>query len=157
MSILFFKPGLHRCDKNSCEKNKNLPSLIGLDQSGFLRGRFIGQNITTVFDIIHFTEIEYIPAIFIYLFMDLEKTFDKMEPSFIHKCLEIIIFIFCKENGLKYTDIVSCVTNNGFHSDYFKLSKGVRQGCPLSPYLFLICAEFQTEDVRQNNKIRVST
>ena len=42
---------------------------------------------------------------------------------------------------LFYTDISSCVQNNGWTSDFFSLSRGVRQGCPLSPYLFTLCAE----------------
>ena len=131
-----------------------LPSLIDLDQSGFLKGRFIGQNITTVFDIIHFAETENIPAILVSV--DFEKAFDKLEWSFIHKCLEKYNFPpFIRQwVEILYTNIVSCVTNNGWHSDYFKLSRGVRQGCPLSPYLFIICAEFLAEDICQNNKIQ---
>ena len=35
-----------------------------------------------------------------------------------------------------YTDISSCVTNNGFASPFFNLNRGVRQGCPLSGLLF---------------------
>ena len=130
-----------------------LHNLIDADQSGFLKGRYIGQNITTVFDIMHFAESENIPAILVSV--DFEKAFDKLDWSFIHKCLENYNFPPFIRQWVKilYTDIVSCVTNNGWHSNYFRLSRGVRQGCPLSPYVFILCAEFLATDIRQNNKI----
>ena len=43
---------------------------------------------------------------------------------------------------------------DGTQTTSIKLSRGVQQGCPLSPYLFIICAEFLAEDIRQNNKIQ---
>ena len=52
-----------------------------------------------------------------------------------------------------YTDIESCVINNGFTSPVFSLQRGVRQGCPLSPYLFLIGAEILGIMLRQSNQI----
>ena len=52
-----------------------------------------------------------------------------------------------------YTDIKSCVTNNGWSSEYFHLERGVRQGCPLSPYMFILCIEILAQQVRNNTKI----
>ena len=59
---------------------------IDADRSGFLKGRYIGQNITTVFDIMHFVDSEYIPSILVSV--DLEKALDELDWSYIHKCLE---------------------------------------------------------------------
>ena len=47
----------------------------------------------------------------------------------------------------------SCVTNNGHLSSFFKLSRGIRQGCPISALLFLLVAEVAAVLIRQSNDI----
>ena len=53
-----------------------------------------------------------------------------------------------------YNNSQSCVIQNGFLSDSFKLERGCRQGDPLSPYIFIICAEFLANLVRNANDIK---
>ena len=55
---------------------------------------------------------------------------------------------------LFYSNISSCILNNGWSSEFFSLSRGVRQGCPLSPYLFILCAEVLANAVRKDENIR---
>ena len=52
-----------------------------------------------------------------------------------------------------YTDIFSCVINNGFSSDWFKLLRGMRQGCALSCYLFMLCVEIMECMIREDKNI----
>ena len=40
--------------------------------------------------------------------------------------------------SILYNDIESGVMNGGYMTNYFKVSRGVRQGCTLSPFLFVL-------------------
>ena len=47
----------------------------------------------------------------------------------------------------------SIVSQNGFFSDQIKLERGCRQGDPVSPYIFVICAEILGMAIRENKRI----
>ena len=64
---------------------KVLPKLVHSDQTGLINGRYIGQNIRPLHDIMEYTDSKKLPAIF--LFVDFEKAFDTIEWSFISKTL----------------------------------------------------------------------
>ena len=53
-----------------------------------------------------------------------------------------------------YTNIESCVKVNGYTSIYFNLSRGIRQGCPISTLLFVLVAETLAEAVREESEIK---
>ena len=117
-----------------------LHMLINEDQSGFIKGRFIGQNIRLVQDILDITDEQNIPGIMLQL--DFEKAFDSIEWNFIWKTLEKFNFWenFINVIKLCYNNIESTVINNGFLCGWFQLERGMRQGCPLSGFVFLFAA-----------------
>ena len=86
--------------------SKVLPKLIDEDQTGYVNGRYIGQSIRLIQDIMIMTEVEETPGM-----------------------------------------------NNGYASEFFKLQRGVRQGCPLSGALFVLCAEVLVNAIRQDKTI----
>ena len=50
-----------------------------------------------------------------------------------------------------YYNAEAYVTNNGWTSKPFKISKGIRQGCPLSALLFLLVVEVLACNIRENS------
>ena len=90
------------------------------------------------------------------MFLDFEKAFDTVEWSFIWKTLGYFNVGPSLINWIKlcYRSIESCVRNNGWASNYFMPERGVRQGCPLSPYIFILCAEILAEKIRNNKDIK---
>ena len=69
---------------------KVLPSIIDHDQTGFLEGRYIGENIRTISDLIDYTSLKDMPGII--LLIDFEKAFDMVHWNFIIKCLKYFNF-----------------------------------------------------------------
>ena len=67
-----------------------LPKLIHTDQSGFIKDRYIGENLRLIYDLLHYTEANNIPAIL--LLTDFEKAFDSLSWSFINKTLKTFRF-----------------------------------------------------------------
>ena len=53
-----------------------------------------------------------------------------------------------------YNNISSCVINNGHASEFLKLFCGVRQGYPLSPFIYIICSEILNLAIRNNLEIK---
>ena len=72
------------------------------------------------------------------------------------KCLENLNFgdSFISWVKLFYNDISSVVLNNGHLSDAFSIRRGVRQGCPLSSLLFIICIEFLANYLNKESSIK---
>ena len=133
---------------------KCLASIIHQNQTGFVEGRKIFDSIRTIQDVFEYTKLKDIEGMLI--FIDFEKAFDSINWTFMNLALEKLNFglSFTKWVKILYTNISSCIINNGITSPYFDLSKGVRQGDPLSPYLFIIAKEFLAQTIRQSADVK---
>ena len=131
-----------------------LDKIINPDQTGFIKGRNLAENIRTIYDIMQYTEDENIPGLL--LLIDFEKAFDSVSWSFIQKSLQFFNFGTSIQKWVRlfYTNCTSAVNQCGHMSESFTLYRGCRQGDPLSPYLFLICAEILAILIRRNSDIK---
>ena len=134
---------------------KYLPNIINCSQTGFIKGRYIGENIRLVQETIEKLDDENMPGLL--FFADFEKAFDSVSHKYIIECLktfnfgpDIIKWVKCFYQGAN-----SCVQNAGVMSDFFSVSRGVRQGCPLSPYLFILCIEILSSTLNKDQDITV--
>jgi exonuclease III len=130
-----------------------LPKLIHSDQTGFLKNRYIGENIIRIINIMDHLDQNNEAGLL--LSADFEKAFDCLEWGFVEYCLNKLNFgpSLIKWVNVFYKDITTQVSNNGWSSDIFRPTRGSRQGCPLSPYIFLICAELLACMLRQKVSI----
>ena len=86
-----------------------LPKLINEDQTDYVKGRYIGQNIRLIQDIMKVTESENIPGTA--LFIDFKKAFDTLDWNFVFKTLEAFNFSPEIQQWLKpFTQIVPVVS-----------------------------------------------
>jgi exonuclease III len=130
-----------------------MPDIIHKDQSAYVKNRLIGHNIRIVDDIIDYCTLSDTDGLL--LLLDFEKAFDSISWEFLLYSLKEFGFgpNFIRWIKLLYTDIQSHATVNGYLSSKFELKRGIRQGCPASAFLFIICVELLAQRIRKNECI----
>lgn len=108
------------------------------------------QSATTIEDTFRVIQRDHPSGLLIAL--DFRKAFDSVRWSLI---LETLRWFNFGENFVDlvttmFVDIQSCVANSGFSSQFFSSSKGIRQGCCASPYLFNLVVEVLATMIRVN-------
>ena len=100
-----------------------------------------------------YTKLYNIPGLMTTFYF--KKAFDSLNWQYLVNTLEAFNFgvSFIRWVKVLYSDISSCVMNNGFASDLFEIKRGVRQGDPLSPYLFIIALEVLNIAIRESKEI----
>ena len=132
---------------------KVMDKIICNDQSAYIKGRYMGTNIRLVSDILDYYDTTDKSGIL--LMLDFKKAFDSIEPNFLLKSLEYFNFgpSFIKWVQTIYHKPSACIKNNGHISETFNISRGIRQGCPVSALLFIICVEILAKKVRNSETL----
>ena len=131
-----------------------LPDIIGEQQTGFMEGRHIQTNIRRTMDIVAHVNRSKKRAVIISI--DYEKCFDKIEHNSIFKALEYFGFgnNFIDTIKIFFKDFQVCTQNAGNLSELFHKTRGVNQGCPISPFLFNIVGEIMAHRIKNNPSIQ---
>jgi hypothetical protein len=117
-----------------------LPLIVPENQGGFVKGRHIADNIILVQEAIHSSVRRKEKGMVIKL--DLANAFDRVRHEFLFEVMRKFGFDTKFVNWIK-----ACIGSpwiaplvNGKVTNFFKASRGLRQGCPLSPLLYAIQA-----------------
>jgi hypothetical protein len=114
--------------------------VIGQEQTAFLPGRLMGENIML---------LQLLPCALpsssfaAAVFLDIRKAYDTISRPFLYQLLQVAGLGegFLTWVRLLLDDTASCVCVNGHTSRLVPFTAGVRQGCPLAPQLYLFVAQ----------------
>lgn len=121
-----------------------LPSIISLNQSAFVEGRQITDNVLIAHELTHYIRHKKSGNKGVAAFkLDMAKAYDRVEWDYLEAIMSRMGF---HKQWIEW--VMGCVktvtfsiTVNGEAGETFSPTRGIRQGCPLSPYLFLLCGE----------------
>ena len=131
-----------------------IKKVIHSDQTGFIKGRSIHDNLRIIQDVIDYSKRDGTGGILVAL--DFKAAFNSIEHHFIWYALRCFGFgdSFIRWIKLLYNGNMLAVLNNGYTSEWFEPKRGIMQGCPISGMLFNLAVELLAIKVRHQVSIR---
>lgn len=132
--------------------NQVILSLIHTDQAGFMPGHNTSFNLRKLF--FNLQAIHDSVGTRVIVTLDTAKAFDSVEWKYLWRCMDGFGPKFIRWVQLLYQQPREKVVANGCPSQEFDLSRGMRQGCPLSPLLYALASEPLAVFVRADPEIK---
>uniref|UniRef100_A0A670IGH0 Reverse transcriptase domain-containing protein n=2 Tax=Podarcis muralis TaxID=64176 RepID=A0A670IGH0_PODMU len=134
---------------------KVLMEKIHKNQAGFLPKRHLADNVRNIIDILEKLEVN-INTKAVLIFVDAEKAFDNISWSFMIKNLQGMGVGQGFENGIAaiYSEQKAKLIVNNVITEELKIEKGTRQGCPISPLLFISVLEVLLNMIRDDQQVK---
>ena len=134
--------------------SKLMPFVIAEDQTCGVKGRHIQDNLMILRDTIDYVNFYNKEAAIISI--DQEKAFDRIEWRYMYAMMEKmgIPFVLQEWVHIFYSNPMFSVNVNNFLTEPCAVTRGIRQGCPLSPLLYTICAEGLANLIRTSQCIK---
>lgn len=131
----------------------HMTDLVHSDQTGFIKSRLATDNVRRLLHVIDGAQNLKSPAAV--LSLDAMKAFDCLEWPFLWSVLEFMGFGLSFINMIKvlYSNPTAVVLTGKTSSPPFAISRGSRQGCPLSPLLFALSLEPLAQAIRSSPTI----
>ncbi|GBG78683.1 hypothetical protein CBR_g27907 [Chara braunii] len=131
-----------------------LPGLVHPTQTGFVPARQILTNVIMVREVLE-RATEQEPPLAVML-LDFEKAYDRVRWSFLLQGLEGrgIGVRFRTAVQVLLASATAAVQINCFRTNLLKVTRSVRQGCPLSPTLYILYVKHLHEMLRQDTRIK---
>ena len=128
--------------------------VVNCDQSCGVPGRLTGDTVALLRDVVNNATSANVPVAI--LSLDQEKPFDRVDWGFLRSVAVHMGFgpSFVGWVDLFYSGVQSAVKVNGYLTHFFKLSRGIRQDCPLSLLLYVLYAEVLACSFRANPRIQ---
>ena len=127
--------------------------VVAKDQTCGVPRRFIGENAALLRDVADYASSS--GASVAILSLDQERAFDRVDRSFMRSTLCTMVFgpSFISWVDLFYHRVQSAVNVKGYLSSFLSLSRGVRQGCPLLPLLYVLVSKVLAVNICCNPRI----
>jgi exonuclease III len=132
-----------------------IQQLVSEDQVGYMKGRNIATVIRTIDDVIDY--VNKTGKAGCILALDFSKAFDSISNKYLLQTFDVLGFgpDFKRWIKVMMKSSVSHINYGGWISDSFSINCGIRQGCPLSPLIFVLAVELLAIKIRNSDIIGI--
>ena len=133
---------------------KVIDKIVSEDQVGYIKGRNVSTTLRTIDDVINLWNLKEKPGIL--LALDFQKAFDSISKKYMYQAFKKFGFgpDLLQWVSVLFTETKSSIIYNGWITEHFSVTNGIRQGCPFSPLAFIIGVELLAIRFRESKEVK---